>query len=199
MNQDPTANFLISIDGNPITNHSQIARINVVLHSDQDSLASIVFMAYPGHKGSVDFPVDVSENSVLEIALGYENAGDQSTVFSGDISALEMRIEEQTGAVFILNAISHQEFSSSPEPVLSLSYGDNLLEFDGILHLDEGKVRDKYPAEVELRILGTSNATPDSRIRIKQCNDWFDGEYDVLTVNHQVADGEWLTQLVVSV
>lgn len=199
MLKETAAIFHIKIDGKTIDNHSQVNRINVVLHSDQESVASVLFLAYPGHQGTVDFPVDVTEDSILEIALGYKNSNDSKTVFKGEVSALEMRIEEQTGAVFILNAISDLEFQNDEESVLPLSYGENMLEFDGIVHLDEGKVGESFPREVELRIHGTTQVTPESRITISECNPWFDGDYEVLTVNHQVSDGNWLTQLVVTV
>lgn len=186
----------INVDDTTLQETVNVAQLHVTLHNDQESIATFVILLNSATQESIQLPEQFKAGASIEILLGYEN--NNSCIFAGELSAIELKINAHTGVAFYISGLSDKEYEPQSSDVLSLTYGDNLYEFDGVAHLDEPISDSDYLTETELRTQGTANVLPGDKVSINGCSNWFDGEFDVKTVGHSVADGNWETQLVVS-
>ena len=146
--------------------------------------------------GTLLLPFDIQEGAELEILLGYD--GKNAVVFKGTAAAVELQANIEIGSAFIISAIADEEFMETETSVFTVTRGEDMLGLDAVAHVEEGKHEGRYPSEVEVKTLGTSKVQPMNTITLAGCTDWFDGDYEVLTVRHNVEDGSWDTQFVVS-
>lgn len=187
----------VLVDGQPLSATQQISVLQVVLHADQESVASITINESSQATDQIHFPQHIKPAANVEVMLGYEQ--DSICVFSGELMALEAQVSSGVGTLVVLNALADTEYSSEDKTSLCLTYGETLLDFNGVVHFEEQRQPgSEYPAEVELTVAGNAAITPNQWVSLKNCSQWFDGDFQVLTVSHRLENECWLTQLVVS-
>ena len=194
MSSESLVTFQININGKPLSDGVQVESIKAVLHADQQSVVSIMFKE--NSLSELKVPISIEKDSELEVLLGYDD--NNESVFCGTVSAIELRMNTQEGQLFVVNALAETEYEDKKDSVLNLKYGENLLKFDGIAHVDEHKVDGRYPAELDINTQGTTKVLPENKVTLNGCTDLFDGNYDVLSVAHSVECGNWITELVLS-
>lgn len=195
MTTNSLVSFEIKVDSKTMPSSALIQRLNIVLHSDQESMASFNVVENKAN-GTLLLPFDIQEGTELEISLGYDGKND--FVFKGTAAAVELQVNIEIGSTFIISAVADEEFTETEASVFTVTRGENMLGLDAVAHVEEGKHKGRYPSEVEVKTLGTSKVSPMNTITLAGCTDWFDGDYEVLTVRHNVEDGSWDTQFVVS-
>lgn len=190
-------NCIVSVDGQPLSATHQISAVQVVLHADQESVASITINESSQTTDQIHFPKQINPLANVEVALG--DADHCTRVFSGELMALEAQVSSGVGTLVVLNALTDIDFPFENNPAQCFTYGESLLDFNGVVHFEDAPVEnDDYPTEVELTVIGNASLTPNQRVNLKNCSQWFDGTYQVLTVSHRLENASWLTQLVVS-
>lgn len=194
MTSESLVSFQININGKPLPDTVQVEHIKAVLHADQESVVSIMFKE--NSLSDLKVPISIEKDCGLELLLGYD--GNNGSVFVGTVCAIELRINTQEGQLFVVNALSDIEYEAEDDSVLTLNYGENLLKFDGIAHVDEDKVNGRYPAELDINTQGTTKVQPENMVTLNGCTDLFDGNYEVLSIAHLVEGDNWITEMVLS-
>lgn len=194
MSTESLVTFQININGEPLSDSVQVDSLKVALHTDQESIVSIMFKE--SSLSDLKVPISIKNHCKLEVLLGYD--GNNNSVFVGTVKAVELRINAQEGQLFVVNALSDIQYKDDDDSVLTLNYGENLLKFDGIAHVDEDQVNGRYPAELDINTQGTSQVLPENTVTLNGCTGLFDGNYEVLSVAHSVENGNWITELVLS-
>lgn len=192
--------YQVKVNGTLLNDNITVFEIHVALHADDDNIATITILN--GQQGSEDMqlPAVFQPGARIEILCGY---GDKlNCIFDGELSAIELKVNHQVGAAFYISAVSTQDYEAQEGSVLTLNYGDNVYQLDGVVHLNQpasnhSYATETYPTETELRTDGTAAVCPEDTITLSGCSQWFDGDFKVKTVVHSLGDGTWEMELVV--
>ncbi|MEH6535627.1 MAG: hypothetical protein V7719_04495 [Psychroserpens sp.] len=189
--------FNILSNGSRIPDTIDIVGFEIEQVADASDQAFITI--YDGRPGGEGFHVANSKTFELEnhieIKLGYNNT--MTTVFKGSIhgqqlagnanepSQLNVICNTGTNAI---NSKRPADVNLSKTPVLKLTYGVDVLEFELLLHHDD-------PMQIEgvVSFQGFANTNVNDTLILENFSDKFNTTYVISRVIHHVADGDWTT------
>lgn len=188
--------FVIKVDGKSIPVEIKVLSMRVEKNIHKNSVAQIVII--DGDASQQDFEISSSalfgSEKEITIEAGYNNQNQQ--IFSGTITTQSIRINQISGSTLEILCISElskeaavANQTSNTDSVLTITYGDNLIDFDGDLSLKSSEVA------AEVSVQGTSLAEPGKILTLKGLGSRFSGNHSIAGVVHHFNEGNWLTEI----
>lgn len=183
MTSDDVVTFSIKTDGASIPDDLLITAIEVNGQADGTATAEITI---EGDRAYIDgftrhvFDAFPWEKDIV-IALGYH--ADNKDVFHGKI--VKTRLQHRPQYHPTLRVICHGQAQGSSVDV-PVSYGDNILD------LDATRSADAYNGSV---LANGVAAGPKATIKLKELGSLFTGASSVVSVDHEVKGGSWVTRI----
>lgn len=161
----------------------QVHSIEVFLTTAEASSAVVRLLPH----STSGFPEMGSEEIELgktfDISLGYDSQN--QSIFSGPVSSQELMVT-QVGGADITVVCNQQTIAATGDSGLELTYGDNILEMD--------LANNKQGISGVIKIEGVY-LEPGQTITLNGTSEAFDGTHEVRGVLHDVAEGNWWTEL----
>jgi len=184
-NSNKLINYTIKVDGTAIKLGVPISSVFIEKSFQYDKAQVRI------HEGLQDaFSIceskDFTPGRTIEILLGYEK--DETSVFKGMISAhgITMISQVPTLTLFCSNEKQLEQDSAYKEPVLSVVYGTDVLDFDMTVNtsaLKKGSVTFQgYPL------------LPGNVLALDGFGTRFDGNVSLTAIEHHVFDSMWTTK-----
>ncbi|MBI1406080.1 MAG: hypothetical protein GC145_08140 [Caulobacter sp.] len=191
------AGFEIAVNGKVLDSSVQVEGITVRLALDQAQTARIILLDGDAAGGAFT----LSESSAfmpgdsLTISIGYD--GQLKRVFSGVVGGLGIQASESSGGRLIVSATGETPSpASGSSPVMALVYGVSIFELDlAIAPGSHGHWAEPATCDGSLRIQGSALATPGCTVTLSGLGARFEGDAPVHGVQHDLAEGNWLTRL----
>jgi hypothetical protein len=186
----------ITLDGAALEDRSPLASILIVCAAGRVPFARLTFALGEPPAPSMDLP----PRAALVVAAGYP--GRNRPIFSGALTTLGVRRRANASAVFIAEAHGATALPSfaladaARAPVLAVTYGVDLLEFD----LEENPSAVSSGAKIRgtLGFQGSALVAPGDTIALGGLGVRFDGAVRIGGVAHVIEQGSWRTQVLVS-
>lgn len=128
--------------------------------------------------------------SEVHVALGYDNQG-LLNVFSGTVQEMRVQAERQTGATLHITAVAtntYQPPSNYGDASFVFTYGDNIYNLN---------LSSTQPNQIQgtLNVQGNAHINIGQLVQVQNTQAFADGLWPVNGLTHQVADGNWLTEV----
>jgi len=186
--------FAVNIDGRPLDDRYQVAALRVVHAANKIPSARLTLAADPSPAEA--FPI----GSAVNVLAGYH--GQNQSIFTGRVATIGVQGTATSPLALVVDCRGETSptevtpFERSRPPVLSLTYGVDLLA----LALDENKTASTAkptPDRIRgtLRFQGSALVHPGDTISVAALGERFDGDAWIGGVTHEIADGQWTTEV----
>ncbi len=176
-----------------------VALISVKVVDTHDGVAAARLEVADGDIATGEFPVSDAAYFALgaRVAIRAGYGDDQAdTLFDGAVVKHAVQIVVPRGPRLVIECRGHAALPLSGRPVLTLTYGQDLVEF--VAEMGEG---DPHRAEISgpvrgnMRFQGSSRAKPGAALEVRGVGKRLSGTVVARTVTHDIADGQWSTQV----
>jgi hypothetical protein len=194
-----SVSYAIKVNGIAIPDNFPVTAVQV--HHSISRLSSATVSLLDGDPLTGDFAISASDvfvpGNMLSVAAGY--GGQTALLFEGVITTQALRIQNG-GSVLevkcqsegVNNCASSVDPTTDTVPVMTLTYGDNMLSFSAELTAvtQVAKVKSTLAGEVGFR---GSALVPGKYVSLAGLGQRFNGDHFVSAVRHDIAESDWTT------
>lgn len=180
-------NIKIQIDGKAVSDSYNILSIQTHSNLSGVSQARIAIQAEELNHRIIDIEAnnDWKLGALLEVKAGYGT--DDATIFSGTIESRTLSVDDEVQAFEIICQNSEYE-PSHHNTGLHLTYGTDILS----IRITNDDTQQNFGV---IRIQGTPNLEPGMDVTLEGLGKAYDGIIEASTVNHDIANGVWYSEL----
>lgn len=188
----------ITLDGRPIDPACGLVSLEVWRAVGRRPRARLVFQ--DGDPDAGTFPVsergDLAPGVAITVSLGY--GATATEVFAGLIRGQGLRSGNGEPPLLIVEATDRRtgvavDGGAAADPVLTLTWAESIIELD--LQMDGARRTPGAGIPGRVRFQGNALPAPGGRVTLAGLGRRFNGQASVLGVRHQVAEGQWTTEL----
>lgn len=186
---DGVVTFAIQVSGKEIPGTMSVSAID--LHSNVSGVAQsrIVILAdfVDGELGKSIYTT-WSLGVSVDIKVGYDNQN--TPLFSGKVERINLDIQQGLGPLFEIICVNYDEEIVKSNQVTEFTYGEDILA----LRLSE----EEEGQSGLIQTTGDASLLPSGKVQIKGLGGPFSGRFEIETVNHNLKEGNWITELDLS-
>ncbi|WP_420386661.1 hypothetical protein [Roseivirga sp.] len=186
---DGVVTFAIQVSGKEIPATMSVSAID--LHFNVSGIAqSRIVILTDFVDGELDksiyttWPLGVSVN----IKVGYDSLN--TLLFSGKVERINLDIQQGLGPLFEIICVNYDEEIVKSNQVTEFTYGEDILA----LRLSE----EEEGQSGLIQTTGDASLLPGGKVQIKGLGGPFSGRFEIETVNHNLKEGNWITELDLS-
>ena len=186
--------FTIEIDGKTLSDTIAVTSISCSGSQEQHATAEVEIPLSDDPKKSLDSEIinELALGKMLVVYAGYANQHD--VIFSGQIKSQTLQVDQATPLALIVNSQSIEKLSenssTTPEIVLSLTYGENIYSFERVRNADATQLNTG-----KITFQGSSLAEPNKSVSINNLPFEFAGTAIIHSVLHEINNGNWITTI----
>jgi len=183
--------FTIKSNGAPIDAAIQIISIDTATAFGEPATARIA--VFDGSAADQDFPISAgptfAPGAAIAISAGYD--GSEQTIFEGIVAVQRIEIDPASPSKLIVEAAAADIIApptTMPAPVLTLTFGDNILAL-------KASTEETAPKESsgDVQFQGSALAVPGAASALAGLGTRFNGTALIVGVQQHLAEGQWTT------
>lgn len=181
------ASYEILVDQQSISAASidSVLSIDILLNLNEASSLEINLKSNFENKLDQVFAIGKS----IQVLLGYD--GVNKSVFMGTITGQGIESEEEASSFIVISDAQMNFSQSSPTPALTLTYGENIFEFNASLRTD-GAAESEGNLQGYVQSQGNAVVVPGDCIEIGGFYQAFNGLNRIQSIHHRVSTGRWM-------
>ncbi|ALM47994.1 hypothetical protein AMR72_03275 [Flavobacterium psychrophilum] len=201
-NWSDLVSFAIYSNGVQINNSIQVTGIHV--NHEVNTIGRALITLAPSEAMENLFELehaDFAEGNSIRIECGYDNSN--AVVFHGFVHTQELVMASGDQLRLKVSCVTSDKNAydanpaTSSQPVLKVTYPDNVIAFNAKLNTDQATIVKWGTLLGEVSFQGSAIATPDTTIEIDGFSKRVNGLSYVSSVEHIIENGNWITTVSV--